>query len=157
MKEAFLWGQLCLHQIESYFPCIRVRPVNPRAKKMRAYFPGYVFVNLEFEQINNHLFLRLPGLAGIVSFGGIPSPVPDNLIDAIRQQVDEINVAGGEGLNRLKPGDVVIIEEGPFNGYKAILDACLSGEARVRVLLNLLNGSQVRLELPGRQLQLIKQ
>ena len=43
MKESLLYEQLKLRAIECYYPFIRVQPVNPRARKVRAYFPGYVF------------------------------------------------------------------------------------------------------------------
>ena len=157
MKEALLWGQLRLHEAECFFPCIRVKPVNPRAKKAQPYFPGYVFVRTEEEKVRQTTFLWLPGLVSVVSFGGIPSHVPDNLINAIRQRVDEINAAAEYGLSDLKPGVVVTVHQGPFKGYEAILDTRISGEARVRVLLSLLNGSQVRLELPGEHIQLVNQ
>ena len=155
-KEAFLWAQLCLHKIESYCPRIRVQPVNPRARKVRPYFPGYVFGRMDLGQINKRMVLWIPGSAGIVSFGGIPSHVPEDMIAAIRRRVDEINAAGGERLDGLKPGDVVTVQEGPFRGYEAIFDARISGEARVRVLLKLLNRSQIGLELPGGQIRLLR-
>lgn len=157
MKEAFLCTQLHLNKIESYCPHIRVQVVNPRARKVKPYFPGYVFGYMDLEKISQHVRQWIPGLAGMVSFDGIPAHVPDNLIAAIRRRVDQINAADGELLDKLKPGDIVTVLEGPFKGYEAILDACLSGEARVRILLKLLNGPQVRLELRGEQIQRIKQ
>jgi len=39
----------------------------------------------------------------------------------------------GEQLDELKTGDVVTVQEEPFRGDEAILDAYLSGEAQVRV------------------------
>ena len=156
-KEAFLWAQLGLHEIEGYCPRIRVQPVNPRARKVRPYFPGYVFGRMDLGQINKRMVLWIPGSAGIVSFGGIPSHVPEGMIAAIRRRVDEINAAGGERLDGLKPGDVVTVQEGPFKGYEAIYEARLSGEDRVRVLLKLLNRHHFPLELPGRQMQRKKQ
>jgi transcriptional antiterminator RfaH len=42
----------------------------------------------------------------------------------------------------------VIIQEGPFKGFEAIFDVKISGNERVRVLLNLLQRRQVSLELP---------
>jgi len=157
IKESFLCTQLHLNKIESYCPHIRVQVVDPRARKVKPYFPGYVFGYMDLDQMNQHMRQWIPGLAGMVSFDGIPAHVPDNLIDAIRYKVDQINAAGGEQLDKLKPGDIVTVQEGPFKGYEAILDVCLSGEARVRILLNLLNRPQVRLELPGGQIQRIKQ
>ena len=93
----------------------------------------------------------------MVSFDGIPSYIPDTLIDAIRRRVDEVNAAGGEFLDTLKPGDAITIQGGPFKGYEAILDARLPGEARVRILLTFLNRPQIPLELPQQQIQRSKQ
>lgn len=42
---------------------------------------------------------------------------------------------GGETFDRLKAGDGVTVQAGPFRGYGAIFDARLPGDARVRVLL----------------------
>ena len=153
MKENLLREQLDLHQIEGYFPCLHVKPVNPRSRKTRPYFPGYVFARMDREQISSHTLLWLPGLARIVSFDGIPSPIPDNLIAAIRRHVDEINAAGGKQLAELKPGDALVIQGGLFDGYEAILDARLKGVERVRVLLKLLQARQVSVDLPAAQVR----
>jgi transcription antitermination factor NusG len=157
MKEAFLWEQLSLHQIESYYPCIRVQAVSPHARKLKPYFPGYLFGYVDLEKINVSTLQWLPGAAGIVSFGGIPSSVPDHVIAAIRRYVDKINSAEGGLFHDLKRGDVVTIREGPFSGYDAIFDVHLSGDERVRVLLKLLNLRKFPLELPVSQIQRKKQ
>jgi transcription elongation factor/antiterminator RfaH len=157
MKEAFLWEQLSLHQIECYYPYIRVQSLNPHVRRVKPYFPGYLFGYVDLEQTNLSTLHWMPGAAGIVSFGGIPSSIPDHIIAAIRRRVDEINAAGREWLDSLKPGDIVTIQDGPFGGYDAIFDARLSGEARVRVLLKLLNARQFPLELSGSQIQRKKQ
>jgi transcription antitermination factor NusG len=153
MKEAFLCEQLQLRAIECYYPHIRVQPVNPRARKVRAYFPGYVFGHLDLEETNPSMLQWIPGAIGIVSFDGTPSFVPDNLIAAIRRHVDEINAAGGENLAGLQPGETVVIRGGPFEGYEAILDARLPGSERVRVLLKLLQARTMNVELPAAQIQ----
>jgi transcription antitermination factor NusG len=157
MKEAFLWEQLSLHRIESYFPCIHVQPLNPHARKVKPYFPGYIFGYVDLEQINLSTLQWMPGAAGIVSFGGIPSSVPDHVIASIRRYVDEINSAERRLFHDLKRGDVVTIREGPFSGYDAIFDVHLSGDERVRVLLKLLNLRKFPLELPVSQIQRKKQ
>jgi transcriptional antiterminator RfaH len=157
LKEALLGEQLGLHQIETYCPQIRVRPANPRARKVRAYFPGYLFVRVSAEEINLRLLRRMPGSTGMVSCDGMPSPIPENLIVAIRRRVDELNAEGGERLAGLKRGDFVTIQEGSFRGYEAIFDAHLSDAERVRVLLKLLSKRQFPLEIPVNQIQRKKQ
>lgn len=142
-KEEFLLEQLLSHKIKAYFPRIRVQPVNPRARKIKPYFPGYVFVHLNLERINLSWFQWMPGATGLVSFGKQPAFVHDSLVKAIRKRVDEINAAGGELLDTLKPGDEVSIKTGPFAGYEAIFDAQFSGSERVRVLLKMMSDRYV--------------
>jgi len=157
MKETLLLEQLSLHNIEGYYPCIRVQPVNLHARKVKPYFPGYIFGHVDLEHTNLSSLRWMPGAAGIVSFGGIPASVPDNVLAAVQRYVNEINTAGGELFHDLKPGDIVTIHDGPFSGYDAIFDARISGEERVRVLLKLLNRQQIPLEIPSRQIQRKKQ
>jgi transcription elongation factor/antiterminator RfaH len=147
-KETLLWEQLRIRKVETFHPQIRVQTVNPRARKVRAYFPGYVFVHVDLEQIGLSTIQWMPGAAGFVAFDSQPAMVPDVLIQAVKKQVDAINTAGGELLHDLKRGDLVRIESGPFAGYEAIFDARLPGTERVRVLLKLLQGRSAKLEVP---------
>ena len=152
-KEDLLWDQLLIRKIEAYNPRIQVQPVNPRARKVKPYFPGYVFVRADLEQVNWSTLHWMPGATGLVSFGGEPASVPEALIQAIRHRVEQINAGGGEQLEGLQPGDPVVIQGGAFDGYEAIFDAKVSGNERVRVLLKLLQSQQKRLELPAGQIK----
>ena len=89
----------------------------------------------------------------MVSFGGKAAEVPDGLIHAIRQRVDEINTAGGELFEVLKTGEKVVIHAGPFAGYEAIFNARLPGSEQVRVLLKLLKNRQMPVDLPVGQVR----
>jgi transcriptional antiterminator RfaH len=148
-KEMVLWREASVRGVECYYPFLRVQPVNPRSRKIRAYFPGYLFVQAELERVSASSFQWMPFSSGLVSFGGAPATVPDNMVQAIRRHVEAINAAGGEHGLDLKPGDAVVIQGGLFGGYEAILDARLSGTERVRVLLKLLQARQVSLDLPA--------
>jgi len=152
-KEDLLWEQLRIREIEAYHPRIRTQPVNPRARQVKPYFPGYVFVRVDLEQVNWSSLHWMPGATGLVSFGGEPASVPETMIQTIRHRVEEINTNGGEQLEGLKAGDPVVIQGGAFDGYEAIFDARVSGNERVRVLLTLLQAQQKRLELPARQIK----
>ena len=154
-KEMLLRERLSIQQIEVYLPSIRVKPVNPRARKEQPFFPGYLFIHADLERISVSELQRIPGATGMVCFGGEPAVVGDSFIRTIQKQVEAINDSANSYLDRLKPGDLVVINDGPFATYKAVFDCRLSGSDRVRVLLELLQDQKIRLELSGRQLQLL--
>lgn len=147
-KEDVVWRQIQEQGFEVFYPRIRVHTVNPRARNIRPYFPGYMFVQADIDAVGLSAFQWMPHSTGLVMFGGEPAQVPENLIVALRKRVEEIAEAGGEVFDGLKQGDHVLINYGPFEGYEAIFDTRIPGSERVRVLLQLLNNQrQVPVEL----------
>lgn len=155
-KEDFLAKQLSAYGVTVFYPCIRVKPVNPRARKVKAFFPGYLFVHVDLEMVNSSTLHWMPGAVNLVSFDGSPASVPDSLIAAVDRQIERINAAPEDRIKDLKPGDSVTIQDGPFAGYEAIFDAHISGRERVRVLLNFLQKRQIPVELRQQQIGLGK-
>ena len=153
-KEDIVWQQLRTQEVEYYYPRVRVHPVNPRARKVKPYFPGYMLIRTDLDEKGISVFKWMPHSLGLVSFGGEPAPIPDNLIYELKQRIQEIADAGGEIFDGLQPGDKVRIHEGPFSGYEAIFDARLDGKERVRVLLQLINDQrEVPVELDVSQIK----
>ncbi len=151
-NENLLSEQLTLRRIEAFLPRIPVHTVNPRARKTRPYFPGYVFVHFDLSHTGASVLQWIPGASGLVAFGNELGYVPDNLIHALRRRVDEIQTAGGELLRSIQAGDAVVIQDGPFQGYEAIFDERISGSERVRVLLKLFQREAVPLHLCAGQI-----
>src|SRR3990172_6863146 len=146
-KEDVVYKQVKDQGIEVYFPRLRVNPVNPRSKKFKPYFPGYLFVQVDLGSVGQSAFQWMPHTLGLVRFGGEAAIVPDNLVIAIRHRLDQISAAGGEVFDGLQQGDAVRVDSGPFQGYEAIFDTRLPGTERVRVLLHLLDSRRIPVEL----------
>ncbi len=155
-KEEVAWQQVRARGFESFFPRLRARTINPRARQIKPYFPGYLFVRADLTAVGSSVFQYLPYANGLVCFGGEPVSVPERLIQALHRRMEEIAAAGGEVFDGLKSGDPVSIHTGPFAGYDAIFDARLSGGERVRVLLEMLGGRRVPVELSAAQIERIK-
>ncbi|MGB9799375.1 MAG: transcription termination/antitermination protein NusG [Thermanaerothrix sp.] len=140
--------------LEVFYPHLKVKPVNPRARRIRAYFPGYVFVRADLEQTGASLFQWMPFATGLVAFGGEPAIVPDALITALQNHLERLNqMAAQSPADQFQKGERVEIESGPFAGYEAIFDTRLPGRERVRVLLKFLGERRVPLELDSRQVR----
>jgi transcription elongation factor/antiterminator RfaH len=152
-KETLIRERLRVERIEAYLPSIRVKPVNPRSRKEQPFFPGYLFIHVDLEQISASELRRIPGVNGIIYIGGEPATVGDGLIRTIQQQIEDITESKNPSVDRFRFGDQVVIGDGPFANYKAMFDCRLSGEDRVRVLLEVLHGQRMRLELSTKQLQ----
>jgi transcription antitermination factor NusG len=132
--------------VEVYHPTLQVKPVNPRASKIRPYFPRYLFVYADIQALGLSGLKWIPGSIGLVEFGGEPATLPEGFIEKLHQRIAAINEAGGLNLEGLKKGDLVSIASGPFEGYEGIFDHRLSAEDRVQVLLHWM-GREMRVKL----------
>src|SRR6185369_3365327 len=145
-KESQLYSYLCTKQIETFYPTLTVKPVNPRSSKIRPYFPGYMFVHVDLDQIGKNTLEWMPSSTGLVEFGGEPAAVPDNLIYELKQTLERLKAERDLGMHGIKPGDTVRITSGPFAGYEAIFDTQLNGDQRAQLLLHWL-GRQLKVEV----------
>ena len=134
-KESQIESYLTSKGVETFYPTLKIDPVNPRAARIRGFFPRYLFIRADLGDIGINVLEWVPGAVGLVQFGGVPAEVPDAFIDELRHRLIQIERAGGLHLDGLKRGDRVKITSGPFAGTEAIFDAHLSAEQRVQVLL----------------------
>lgn len=101
-----------------------------------ALYPGYLFCRLE---VNNRLpLLTTPGVHHIVSLGGVPCPIDEAEISAIRLVVDSKLPA--IPWPYLTAGHRARIESGPFVGLEGIV-ILLKGRERLVLSVHLLQRS----------------
>lgn len=152
-KEQLLYTQLELMGHEIFFPRIRVKPVNPRSRKIRPYFPGYIFIKTDPKTITTSNIKWMPHSKGIVSFGGEASIVPESLILALKQKFGDSTKAIIDMAEEIESGVPVSVEYGPFKGYEGIFDMKLEGSDRARILIKMLSDNYVPVELEISQIQ----
>jgi transcriptional antiterminator RfaH len=139
-REAQVNALLDRRGIEVYSPQIpswRRRP-GESVPRLEPLFPGYLFARLELGTSSWIAARSAPGVAYFLGTTGgpegSPTPLPDELIDGIRERVETRRQAGPIPF---KQGDRVIIMGGPFDGLEAAFDGALCGSGRVRVFLEL--------------------
>jgi transcriptional antiterminator RfaH len=155
-KERPVYRLLESQEVETFFPSVKVHPVNPRAAKVRPYFPGYLFVRADLDDVGRNAFSWMPGSQGLVAFGEDPAIVPDNLISELKQRIVRIQAAGGLIFDELKEGDTVRIVSGPFAGYEALFDMRLPDRQRVQILLAFLSNYPQKLQIDASHIEKVK-
>jgi len=148
-KENFLFTQVSTTGIEVFYPRLRVRPANPRSRKIIPYFPGYLFVFMDPAAMGISIFQWMPCSAGLVCFGGEPASVPEGFIQMLKQKMIALADPEKERGEIYKKGELVRVSAGPFAGYSGLFDHCVTGQQRVCILLRFLNDRQVMVELDG--------
>ena len=155
-KERPVHNLLKSNEVEVFYPYLKVKPVNPRSKKERPFFPGYMFVRVDLEEEGHNALRWTEGTYGLVTFGDEPVAVPENLINELKHRMKAIEEVGGLVFEDLKEGDRVRITKGPFEGYDAIFDTRLSGKDRVQVLLAYLNDRPIRVQLDASEIEKVR-
>ncbi|MES9905389.1 MAG: transcription/translation regulatory transformer protein RfaH [Sedimenticola sp.] len=117
-----------------------------RYLSVEALFPGYLFVSLDLGHTNIGPIRSTRGVSKLVRFGSRINAVPQPVMRALIEQVDDKGVLP-QVLDDFTPGQQVCIEDGPFAGCTAMFQA-KSSEERVILLLSLLGGER-RVTLPA--------
>lgn len=151
-KESQIESYLKSKGVVTFYPVLKVDPVNPRAARTRGFFPRYLFIHVDLEEVGISGLEWIPGAVGLVQFGGVPAPVADEFIEELKWRLAQIERVGGLHLDRLERGDKVKITSGPFAGYEAVFDSLLSAEKRVQVLLHWL-GRQMKVKVDGKAVE----
>jgi transcriptional antiterminator RfaH len=134
------------HLQRQQFECYR--PVKPGEKKRGSrtpaeeeLFPGYLFIHMDQASDNWYPIRSTRGVARIVTFGGMPVPVQDELIEQIRRRL-----LTPPARVTFTEGETVRITAEGFNDVEAIFLAA-DGDERAVILLNLLQREQ-KMTLP---------
>jgi transcriptional antiterminator RfaH len=125
-------------EIACFYPKITVEKIkaNKRTKKLEALFPGYLFVNLEQADPMWAKLRSTRGILRVVSFSNKPAPIPDDVIQHVKEGLSTVAEQGG-----IKPGQAVELDDGPFKGINAIFQA-YDGEERAIVLISFMQKQQ---------------
>lgn len=131
-------------RLEVLMPRIRF-PRLVRGRKtsvLEPLFPGYVFARFSLAQLRHAL--SLPGVTGIVEFGGSYPELDEMSIGELRNRMNAQDTLEGE--EAWEPGIPVTICEGPLAGLKATIERYFPQQRRIALLLEFL-GSCQRLEM----------
>jgi len=113
----------------------------------RKAFPGYIMVNMKLDEHSWDIVRNTPGVAGFVSAGVKPVPLPDEEANVILQRMDE---APTEVKMTFKEGDSIRVTSGPFIDFIGKVEQLNPNKGKVIVMLSLFGReTPVELDLLG--------
>lgn len=129
-------GILQKRGIEVYLPEVDIS--QNKTHQSKPFFSCYLFMKIDIEKVQSSYWMYTPGLRYAVPRSDQPQPIPEQAIDIIKQNLNDINTQGSWLKQPFKSGDEVQITEGPFSGVLAIFEKPTSSEKRVQLLLRFL-------------------
>jgi transcription antitermination factor NusG len=123
---------------EQFAPSYKLeRQWTDRKKEVDQFlFPGYVFCR--FDPHDRLPVLTVPGVVGLVGFGKVPAPIPEQEMERVRRLVQSGLLV--TPFPFLELGQTVLIERGPLAGMEGILTET-KGKYRLVVSIQLLRRS----------------
>lgn len=125
-------------EFETFLPKIRQMVRGRAGSRIKSLFPSYLFAHLDLNDPYLYRMIKYTrGVRKILGDGLTPIPVPDRMIEIIKERVNSDGVI--EQKLTMKKGDSVRIRQGPFQDLIGILEKPVSAAGRVRVLLSMVN------------------
>ena len=123
-----------------------------RRKSERKFFPGYVLVQMEMDELSWHLVKNVPKVLGFI--GGTPekpAAISEREAQTIQQRVQE-GVDKPRPKVLYEPGEVVRVIDGPFNDFNGVVEEVNYEKSRLRVAV-LIFGRSTPVELEFGQVE----
>ena len=132
--------------LEIFCPQIRFQRKTVRGPVwfQEAMFPGYFFARFDLFEMKSAVSYA-PGVLNIPIFDGRIVPVPDPVIESLREDLDAESVV--EAIEPLEVGEETTILEGSMRGLKVKIIKLMPAQERVGVLMEML-GTLVEAEFP---------
>jgi len=135
------------YRIQTYLPETELPISYSSGRARRPFFPCYLFMRVNFEEIGVSQLQWTPGLRQIVTFGEYPLALPAEVISLLQQKLGDVETNGHDPILSFQPGETVRIIDGPFQDMVAIFDGPTTPAKRVQVLLEIFgNISRVQVD-----------
>lgn len=126
--------------VETFYPKVREQRRNQFSGAItyltKPFFPRYLFVKFDVDQLLHKVWFTR-GVHSVVSFGGTPSPVEDEVIEFVQRRADDNGFV--KLSDELKPGDKVVMKGGMLDSLIGVFEREMNDSERVMILLQTIN------------------
>lgn len=140
-------------RLNTYLPEEKVR--QGKEIRLRPFFPGYLFIQANFEKIKISDINFCTGVKYIVACNGKPQPISQAIVLEIRERLERLNASGRVDSHQFQPGEQVRVGSGLLEGLDAVFISSAKPNERVWILLNFL-GRLTKVQIETTALESLK-
>lgn len=136
---------------ETFLPMLKVttRKTSKFINSLKPFFPGYMFVCVKAGTEALLKIRNTVGVSRIVSFNGVPKPLPSHFVIELRKRFDKYGILINK--NNFNIGDYVEVLTGPFTNFIASIEA-IDSQKRIWLIMDLM-GQNTRISARGEDLR----
>jgi len=118
-------------------------------------FPGYILVEMDFDDSTSLLVRETPKVTGFVGNAKQPRPMSDAEVIRLTspEAVEAQKAAVGAEINFIK-GESVKVKDGPFTNFDGVVDEVRADKMKLRILVSIF-GRETPVELDYSQVEKI--
>jgi len=113
---------------------LEVAKGGERRTSKRKFFPGYILVHMDLNDETWHIVKDTPKVTGFVGGGERPTPIDDEEVSRMTQQMKEGAVKPKPKIS-FEDGESVRVITGPFANFSGFVDEVLPDKEKVRVMV----------------------
>lgn len=136
LEEARAEMNLRAWRVDTFAPRVcQLRKHPSTGQKMlmsRPLFSRYIFSRFKADEMLHKVWFAR-GVHSVVSCDGVPVPIDDEIIALIQSRVDP---EGYIRMDEFKPGDNVVIKDGPLKNLAGVFQKEMKERDRVMILLS---------------------
>ena len=106
----------------------------------KRFFPGYILIEMNMSDHTWHIVKNTPKVTGFVGAGNKPTPLSEEEVDKILQQV-RVAAEKPKPKYSFDKGDLVRINDGPFTSFNGVVDEVNIDKNTLKVMVTIFGRS----------------
>ena len=122
-------------------PTEQISEVRSGKKRVfeRRFFPGYVLVEMDLNDITYSYIKNIPGVTGFLGAGKKPIPLPPGEVDNILKRTEETKLKPSP-KTIFEKGEQIRVKEGPFMNFNGTIDDIHPEKGKLKVSISIFEG-----------------
>ena len=109
---------------------------NKKKVSKRKFFPGYILIDMQVDEITYWVVKGIPGVAGFLGEPH-PTPLPEEEVLSIQNLTDSTSAEKPRPAIQFEKGENIRIIEGPFRHFVGVVEEINEPKAKIKAMVTI--------------------